>query len=85
MALVTPPLDAIAQVLIDTDGLLGRRRASGRRRSAAGTSAGRAGWPPTSRRAQRRERALGLARDAATPSRAYAAAEELVATAEAEA
>ena len=34
---------------------------------------------------ERRQRALGLARDAATPSRAYAAAEELVATAEAEA
>ncbi|MGB7360222.1 MAG: DNA polymerase III subunit delta' C-terminal domain-containing protein, partial [Mycobacterium sp.] len=34
---------------------------------------------------ERRLRALGLARDAATPSRAYAAAEELVATAEAEA
>ncbi|HNP13379.1 MAG TPA: DNA polymerase III subunit delta' C-terminal domain-containing protein, partial [Mycobacterium sp.] len=34
---------------------------------------------------QRRARALELARDAATPSRAYAAAEELVATAEAEA
>ena len=47
--------------------------------------AGRAGWPPTSRPGERRERALGLARDAATPSRAYAAAEELVATAEAEA
>ena len=34
---------------------------------------------------ERRERALGLVRDAATPSRAYAAAEELVAAAEAEA
>ncbi|MDT5146007.1 MAG: polymerase subunit delta, partial [Mycobacterium sp.] len=34
---------------------------------------------------QRRERALGLVRDAATPSRAYAAAEELVAAAETEA
>ena len=34
---------------------------------------------------RRRQRALGLARDAATPSRAYGAAEELVAAAEAEA
>ena len=34
---------------------------------------------------ERRQRALGLARDAATPSRAYAAAEDLVAAAEAEA
>ena len=34
---------------------------------------------------ERRKRALGLARDAATPSRTYAAAEELVAAAEAEA
>ena len=48
-------------------------------------SGGRAGWPPTSEARRRRQRALGLARDAATPSRAYAAAEELVATAEAEA
>ena len=47
--------------------------------------AGRAGWPPTRRPAAAGERALGLARDAATPSRAYAAAEELVAAAEAEA
>jgi DNA polymerase-3 subunit delta' len=38
---------------------------------------------PEARR--RREQALGLARDAATPSRAYAAAEELVAAAETEA
>src|SRR3979490_2411501 len=61
----------------------------GRRPSAVGTWAGRADWPPTSRRASAgrrgRERAVGLARDAATPSRAYAAAEELVATAEDEA
>ena len=48
-------------------------------------SGGRGGWPPTRRPGERRERALGLARDAATPSRAYAAAEELVAAAEAEA
>ena len=85
VALVTPPVDAIARVLIETDGAAGGGRAAGRRRSAAGMSGGRDGWPPTSRRGERRQRALGLARDAATPSRAYAAAEELVATAEAEA
>ena len=48
-------------------------------------SGGHGGWRPTSEARERRQRALGLARDAATPSRAYAAAEELVAMAEAEA
>ena len=49
VALVTPPADAIAQVLIDTDGCR-PRTPGGRRRSAAATSGGPAGWPPTRRR-----------------------------------
>jgi DNA polymerase-3 subunit delta' len=84
VALVTPRLDAIAQVLQDTDGLpeADARWAA----SVSGGHVGRARRLATDGEArQRRERALGLARDAATPSRAYAAAEELVATAEAEA
>lgn len=84
VALVTPPVDAIAQVLIDADGSSeedARWAASvsgghvGRARRLAGDGEAR----------ERRQRALALARDAATPSRAYAAAEELVASAEAEA
>jgi DNA polymerase-3 subunit delta' len=84
VALVTPRVDAIARVLIDTDGL-----PEGDARWAASISGGHVGRArrlATDEQARlRRERALGLARDAATPSRAYAAAEELVATAEAEA
>ena len=84
VALVTPSTPAIAQVLIDRDGL-----AEQQARWAASVSGGHVGrarrlaTDPDAR--QRRARALELARDAATPSRAYAAAEELVATAEAEA
>jgi DNA polymerase III subunit delta' len=84
VALVTPPVDAIAQVLVDTDGL-----AADEARWAASVSGGHVGrarrlaTDPEAR--ERRQRALGLVRDAVTPSRAYAAAEELVATAEAEA
>ncbi|MCV7107248.1 MULTISPECIES: DNA polymerase III subunit delta' [Mycolicibacterium] len=84
IALVTPGTDAIAQVLIDSDGL-----APEEARWAASVSGGHVGrarrlaTDPEAR--DRRKRALGLARDAATPSRAYAAAEELVAAAEAEA
>ncbi|MBS1695803.1 MAG: DNA polymerase III subunit delta' [Actinobacteria bacterium] len=84
VALVTPSTEAIAQVLLDTDGLSEHdaRWAA----SVSGGHVGRARRLATDGEArQRRERALGLARDAATPSRAYAAAEELVATAEAEA
>jgi DNA polymerase-3 subunit delta' len=84
VALVTPPVDSIAQVLMDTDGL-----SEDEARWAASVSGGHVG---RARRLaiddearERRQRALGLARDAATPSRAYAAAEELVAAAEAEA
>ncbi|STZ45828.1 DNA polymerase III subunit delta' [Mycolicibacterium gilvum] len=83
VALVTPPADAIAQVLI-ADGLSPdeARWAA----SVSGGHVGRARRLATDDEArERRKRALGLARDAATPSRAYAAAEELVATAEAEA
>jgi DNA polymerase-3 subunit delta' len=84
IALVTPPAAAIAQVLVKTDGL-----ADDEARWAASVSGGHVGrarrlaTDPQAR--ERRQRALGLARDAATPTRAYAAAEELVATAEAEA
>jgi DNA polymerase-3 subunit delta' len=84
VALVTPPVDAIARVLIDTDALPEEdaRWAA----SVSGGHVGRARRLATDEQArERRQRALGLARDAATPSRAYAAGEELVATAEAEA
>lgn len=84
VALVTPTVEAIAQVLMDTDGLSedDARWAA----SVSGGHVGRARRLATDDEArERRKRALGLARDAATPSRAYAAAEELVATAEAEA
>jgi DNA polymerase III subunit delta' len=84
IALVTPPVDAIARVLVETDGLSEEdaRWAA----SISGGHVGRARRLATDEQArERRQRALGLARDAATPSRAYAAAEELVATAEAEA
>lgn len=84
IALVTPPVDAIANVLIETDGLPEEdaRWAA----SVSGGHVGRARRLATDQEArERRQRALGLARDAATPSRAYAAAEELVVAAEAEA
>ncbi|BBZ30643.1 DNA polymerase III subunit delta' [Mycolicibacterium madagascariense] len=84
VALVTPPLAAIAKVLIETDGMA---EADARwAASVSGGHVGRARRLATDEQARsRRERALGLARDAATPTRAYAAAEELVATAEDEA
>jgi len=84
VALVTPTTDAIASVLMDTDGL-GAEQA-GWAASVSGGHVGRArrlATDPAAR--ERRKQALGLARDAATPSRTYAAAEELVAAAEAEA
>jgi len=84
VALVTPQVDAIAQVLIETDALPEEdaRWAA----SVSGGHVGRARRLATDEQArERRQRALGLARDAATPSRPYAAAEELVAMAEAEA
>jgi DNA polymerase-3 subunit delta' len=84
VALVTPPVDAIARVLIETDQLpeADARWAA----SVSGGHVGRARRLATDDQArERRQRALGLARDAATPSRAYATAEELVGTAEADA
>ncbi len=84
IALVTPSADAIAQVLMDRDGLDAEdaRWAA----SVSGGHVGRARRLATDPEARdRRKRALGLARDAATPSRAFAAAEALVAAAEAEA
>ncbi|MCV7280838.1 DNA polymerase III subunit delta' [Mycolicibacterium flavescens] len=84
VALVTPAVDAIADVLIDSDGLdeADARWAA----SVSGGHVGRARRLATDEQArERRKRALSLARDAATPSRAYAAAEELVKTAEDEA
>lgn len=84
VALVTPSTAAIAQVLIDAD-----RLEADEAQWAAAVSGGHVGrarrlaTDPDAR--ARRARALGLARDAAIPARAYAAAEELVATAAAEA
>ena len=84
VALVTPQVEAIAQVLIDSDGL--PAEAANWAASVSGGHVGRARRLATDEEARRRrERALALARDAATPSRAYGAAEELVAAAEAEA
>lgn len=84
VALATPSVQAIADVLISGDGLPAEdaRWAA----SVCGGHVGRARRLATDPEArERRKRALGLARDAATPSRAYAAAEEMVAVAEAEA
>ncbi|MFV1469468.1 DNA polymerase III subunit delta' [Mycolicibacterium elephantis] len=84
VALVTPPVEAIASVLIETDGLPEEQARWAA--SVSGGHVGRARRLATDEDARtRRQRALGLARDAATPTRAYAAAEELVAAAEAEA
>lgn len=84
VALVTPPTEAIARVLIDSDGLT--PETANWAASVSGGHVGRARRLATDAEARaRRERALALVRDAATPSRAYAAAEELVAAAEAEA
>lgn len=84
VALTTPRVDAIAQVLMDSDGL---SEAEARwAASVSGGHVGRARRLATDEQARaRRERALGLARDAATPSRAFGAVEALVAEAEAEA
>lgn len=84
VALVTPSTEAIARVLVDSDGLT--PETADWAASVSGGHVGRARRLATDPEArQRRERALGLVRDAATPSRAYAAAEELVAAAEVEA
>lgn len=84
VALVTPPTEAIAQVLIDGDGL--DADTAGWAASVSGGHVGRARRLATDPEArQRREQALELVRAAARPARAYTAAEELVAAAEAEA
>ncbi|MDT5112084.1 MAG: polymerase subunit delta [Mycobacterium sp.] len=84
VALVTPRLEAIAQVLVETDGLPEADALWAA--SVSGGHVGRARRLATDEQARgRRERALSLARDAATPSRAFAAVEELVASAESEA
>jgi DNA polymerase III subunit delta' len=84
VALVTPSTEAIARVLVDTDGLAADT--ADWAASVSGGHVGRARRLATDPEArERRERALGLVRDAATPARAYAASEELVAAAEAEA
>lgn len=84
VALVTPPVEAIAGVLVESDGIPEKDAAWAA--SISGGHVGRARRLATDEQARhRRLRALALARDAATPSRAYAAAEELVATADAEA
>jgi DNA polymerase-3 subunit delta' len=84
VALVTPPAEAIARVLVDSDGLA--PDTANWAASVSGGHVGRARRLATDPEARaRRERSLTLVRDAATPSRAYAAAEELVAAAEAEA
>lgn len=84
VALVTPSTESIAGVLMESDGLT--PETANWAASVSGGHVGRArrlATDPEARR--RRERALALVRDAATPARAYAAAEELVAEAEAEA
>ncbi len=84
VALLTPSTDSIARVLVESDGLAAEEAAWAA--SVSGGHVGRArrlATDPDARR--RRQQALELARDAATPSRAYAAAEELVAAADAEA
>src|SRR5579875_2835353 len=84
VALVTPSTEAIAHVLVDSDGLTPDTASWAA--SVSGGHVGRARRLATDPEARaRRERSLTLVRDAATPSRAYAAAEELVAAAEAEA
>jgi len=84
VALVTPTAAAIAQVLMDSDGIPATQAQLAA--AVCGGHVGRARRLATDPEAQsRRLRALNLARDAATPSRAYAAAEELVGAAESEA
>jgi DNA polymerase III subunit delta' len=84
VALVTPSTESIAGVLMESDGLT--PETANWAASVSGGHVGRARRLATDPEARgRRERALALVRDAATPARAYAAAEELVAEAEAEA
>jgi len=83
VALVTPSVAAIARVLMDTDGLTETDALAAA--SVSGGHVGRARRLATDPEARdRRMRALGVARAAAMPKRAYAAVDELVAAAEAE-
>ena len=83
VALVTPTAEEIARVLVQTDGLEAAEATWAA--AVSGGHIGRARRLATDAEARaRRARALGLARDAAVPSRAYAAVEELVAAADAE-
>src|SRR6185312_7988294 len=84
VALVTPTVEAIARVLVETDGL--SQEEAQWAASVSGGHVGRARRLATDSAARdRRQHALGLVRDAVKPVRAYAAAEELVATADTEA
>jgi DNA polymerase III subunit delta' len=74
IALVTPQPEAIAQVLIDSDGLSAETASWAA--SVSGGHVGRARRLATDPEArERRLQALGLARDAATRSKAFSAAE----------
>ncbi|MDT7768888.1 MAG: polymerase subunit delta, partial [Mycobacterium sp.] len=84
IALVTPRPEAIARVLIDSDGI--SAETANWAASVSGGHVGRARRLATDPEArERRLQALGLARDAATRSKAFGAAEALVAAAETEA
>ncbi|MCB1266117.1 MAG: DNA polymerase III subunit delta' [Mycobacterium sp.] len=84
VALLTPSAEDIARVLVERDGL--DERAAHWAAAISGGHVGRARRLATDAEARaRRERALGMARDAATPARAYAAVEALLAAAEEEA
>lgn len=83
VALVTPSVAAIARVLMETDGLTETEAFVAA--SVSGGHVGRARRLATDPEARdRRMHALGVARAAAMPKRAYAAVDELVAAAEAE-
>lgn len=84
VALVTPSVEAIAQVLTERDGIdVEQARWAA---SVCGGHVGRARRLATDEQARAyRLQALSLAREAATPSRAYGAAAELVNSAEAQA
>ncbi|MBS4727722.1 DNA polymerase III subunit delta' [Mycobacterium sp. SM1] len=84
VALVTPTAAAIARVLVEEDGM--DAATANWAASVSGGHVGRARRLATDPQARaRRERALDLVGEATIPSRAYAAAEGLVAAAEAEA
>lgn len=84
VALVTPSPAAIAQVLIDNDGL--DAQTADWAAAISGGHVGRARRLATDAEARRRrQRAVGLAHDAASPAKAFAAVDELVAAADSEA